>query len=307
MILSSNPMKRLKTKNADHNEDSSTGDSSKDSSSFLGLWEGLSPEILSLIFVRIQQDELVKIVPFVCQPWREVVAGPYCWSDIDIEQWCRRCNDSSKIDSVVRKLIRRSRGHFHRLSVYKLSNFGFTFVANCAEHLKALQIPMSGITDKTVEKYVTSFAKLTFLDISNCLQITCKGLEILGNNCKSLTSLRRNMPPPEWEEDGKLPAAKINDGEAMVIANTMTSLCQLELAYGRFGDLGLEALVTKCKNLTHLDILGSVCVRLDGDLLDKCERLMVFRGPWDHYDAFSDNDGDDNEAAAGSSDSDSNQ
>ncbi|RZC71782.1 hypothetical protein C5167_034948 [Papaver somniferum] len=57
-------------------------------------------------------------------------------------------------------------------------------------------------------------------------------LEILGSNRKSLTSLRRNMPPSEWGVAGKLPAAKINYGEAMVVADTMPSLCRLELAYG---------------------------------------------------------------------------
>ncbi|KAI3917141.1 hypothetical protein MKX01_003590 [Papaver californicum] len=139
---------------------------------------------------------------------------------------------------------------------------------------------MSGVTDKMVQKHATSFANLTFLDISNCLRITCRGFEILGNNCKSLTSLRRNMPPLDWKEAEKSLPAKVNDGEAMVIADTMEALCHIELCFGRFGDLGLDALLTKCKNLIHLDILGSVCVRLDGDLLDKCECLAVFRGPW---------------------------
>lgn len=40
------------------------------------------------------------------------------------------------------------------------------------------------------------------------------------------------MPPSEWGVAGKLPAAKINYGEAMVVADTMPSLCRLELAYG---------------------------------------------------------------------------
>ncbi|KAI3895149.1 hypothetical protein MKW92_049463, partial [Papaver armeniacum] len=67
------------------------------------------------------------------------------------------------------------------------------------------------------------------------------------------------MPPPKWEEDEKPLPAKVDDGEAMVIADTMTALFHLELCYGRFGDLGLDALVTKCNNPIHLDILGAVC------------------------------------------------
>ncbi|KAI3974793.1 hypothetical protein MKX01_028053, partial [Papaver californicum] len=87
-----------------------------------------------------------------------------------------------------------------------------------AKLLKVLQIPMSKVTDMMVQKHATSLANLIFLDISNCLQITCRGLEILGNNCKSLTSLRRNMSPPDWKEAEKPLHAKVNDGEAMFIA-----------------------------------------------------------------------------------------
>ncbi|KAI3877008.1 hypothetical protein MKX03_024593 [Papaver bracteatum] len=299
-MLSPNPAKRLKTNNRD-NEDSSSS-----SSNYVRLWKDLNPEMLSLIFARIQTEELVRTAPFVCQPWREAVTIPCCWSDIDIQQWCRRSTNILKIDSVVLELVCRSQGKCHRLSVHNLSDIGFDFVASyCAKHLKVLQIPLSGVTDKMLEKHATSFGKLTFLDISNCLHITCRGLEILGNNCKSLTSLKRNMPPLDWEEAEKPLPARVNDGEAMVIADTMAALCHLELCYGRFGDLGLDALVTKCENLIHLDILGAVCVQLDGDLLDKCERLVEFRGPWD--DSYSEDDGDDNEAAVLSSDSDSDQ
>ncbi|OVA10437.1 hypothetical protein BVC80_917g62 [Macleaya cordata] len=272
-----------------------------------GLWEGLNPEILALIFIRIAADELVRVVPFVCKSWREVVAGPYCWSDIDIEQWCRRCNRPEKIDLAVRKLIRRSKGTFRRLSVYKLTNSGFCFVANCGKHLKVLQIPMSGVNDKMVEKHAEALPMVTFLDISYCLQLTCKGLEVLGKSCKSLTYLRRNMPPPEWPEAQKLGPSKANDEEALVIAETMPGLHRLELAYGRFGDLGLNAILTKCKDLIHLDILGSVSVQLNGDLSDKCEQLKVFKGPWDDdYDDLnsSGSDGDVAEVEDSSSDSD---
>ncbi|MCL7035155.1 hypothetical protein MKW94_025349 [Papaver nudicaule] len=302
MMLSPNPMKRLKTNNTGN--ENPKGDST--SSKILGLWESLNPEILSDIFIRVhEQDGLARAVPFVCKPWREVFDSPYCWSDIDLEQWCRRVKNTGTIDFAVKKLVRRSKGNFHRLSVYMLSDLGFAFVATCAEHLKVLQIPMSRVTDKMVEYHATSFSKLTFLDISNCLQVTCKGLEILGKNCKFLTTLRRNMALRELEEAERPPAAKVNDGEALVIADTMESLCNLELCYGRFGDTGLDALLTKCKNLTHLDILGSLCVRLDGDLLDRCECLTKFRGPYDDLeDLYSD---DDNEATVLSSDSDSDQ
>lgn len=100
------------------------------SSSASSSWEGLNPEILSLIFVRISADELCRSVPFVCRSWREAVAGPYCWADVDVVSWCRRCGNSDVINTAVRKLVRRSRGTLRSLSAYKLGDPAFSFVAN---------------------------------------------------------------------------------------------------------------------------------------------------------------------------------
>ncbi|KAF8404121.1 hypothetical protein HHK36_009001 [Tetracentron sinense] len=270
-----------------------------------GRWKDLNPEILALIFIRIPADQLIRDIPFVCKAWLATVAGPYCWTEIDVEQWCRRCNSSDRIDTAVRKLVRRSKGTFRRLSAYKLGNAGFSFVANCGRCLKVLQIPMSDVTDKMVEKHAESLAKVTVLDISYCLKITCKGLEALGKHCKSLIHLRRNLPPPEWEHASEIEASKADNGEAMVIADTMHGLCHLELGYGRFSDSGLDAILTKCKALKHLDIQGCWSVKLESDLENKCEQLKVFKSPWDDdYDdeLSSDNDGDGEEFFSSDSD-----
>ncbi|CAL5329326.1 unnamed protein product [Camellia sinensis] len=76
-------------------------------------------------------EERVKTVGLVCRSWLEAVAGPYCWTDIDIEQWCRRSNRPLHlVDSAVRKLVRRSNCSFTRISAYKLGDSGFSFIAN---------------------------------------------------------------------------------------------------------------------------------------------------------------------------------
>lgn len=149
--------------------------------------------------------------------------------------------------------------------------------------LKVLQIPMSEVSDKMVEKHAV--ATLTVLDISYCLRITSKGLEAVGKSCKFLIQLKRNMPPLELEETEKR-AKKMDDGEAMAIANTMPGLNRLELAYGRFGDHGLNAILTNCKALTHLDIEGCLYVELNGDLEQRCGQLMDFKPPWTDDDHF---------------------
>ncbi|XP_043714716.1 F-box protein FBW2-like [Telopea speciosissima] len=222
-----------------------------------GPWDGLSLELLALIFACIASDELVQSVPLVYKSWRNAVTRLYCWTVIDVERWCRRCKHSDRIDSVVRKLVDRSRGMVNRFSGYKLGEAGFSSIANCGRFLKELRIPMSDVTDKIVVRYAESLTMLTVLDISYCLKITCKGLEALGKHCKSLVQLMRNMPPSEWMETAERTVVpKTDNGEAMVIADTMQGLSQLELGYGCLGDPGLDAILTNCRALTHLDIHG---------------------------------------------------
>ncbi|KAJ9558137.1 hypothetical protein OSB04_012751 [Centaurea solstitialis] len=91
-------------------------------------WDALNPEILALIFIRIQpSDEMVKCVPFVCKPWMEVVAGPYCWRDINLLPWCRRryYGDSAEVDQVVEKLVKRSNYSVQQLSTCDIRVPGF--------------------------------------------------------------------------------------------------------------------------------------------------------------------------------------
>lgn len=99
-----------------------------------GRWDELSPELLASIFVRIVPPVLmVKSVALVCRNWMEIVSGPYCWTDIDLEQWCRDCcvaNRPHLIDQVVRKIVRRSRSTFRRLSTFRLGDVGFSFAAS---------------------------------------------------------------------------------------------------------------------------------------------------------------------------------
>ncbi|KVI05226.1 F-box protein FBW2-like [Cynara cardunculus var. scolymus] len=252
-------------------------------------WEGLNPEILALIFVRIPADAMVRGVPFVCKPWMEVVAGPYCWHDIDVEAWCRRRDVSRAVDVdfVVKKLVRRSKFTVQRLSAYRLGESGFFLVSICGRSLKVLQSPMSSITDYMVIKHIKPLPNLKLLDISHCYKITHKGIAAFGNHCKSLIHLKRRMPPL-LDED----CSPIDDSEAKTIATTMVSLQRIELCFGRFGDMGISEIVTKCKSLTHLDIEGSCNVELNyGDLKEICESLEHFRCPQiDYSDGFFDND-----------------
>ncbi|CAN4080625.1 unnamed protein product [Withania somnifera] len=263
-----------------------------------GGWAELSPEILASIFVRIGPPELmVSSVVLVCRSWMETVAGPYCWTEIDLEEWCRRCciaNRSHLIDPVVRRIVRRSRSTCRRLSTYHLGDAGFSFAANLGRCLKMLQIPMSDITDQVVEKHAGCLVNLTFLDISYCLKLTEKGLKAFGKHCKSLTHLRRNRPL--WELPTNFEASDVNDQEALIIAETMRGLKRLDLAFNRLSDTGLDAILTQCKALTHLEIQGCWNVELKGDLEERCGKLVDFRSPWidEHEDSLAESSDNDN-------------
>lgn len=255
-----------------------------------GRWEGLSPEILALIFVRIPPDQMARSIPLVCRGWRDVVAGPYCWAHIDIEQWCRRCNCPDLIDATVRRLVGLSRGTLFSLSAYKIRGSAFSAIANFGKCLKVLKIPVSDVTDQMVAEHAGSLSTVTELDISYCSKITCKGIEVLGRHCKFLIHFRRNISPLDFNL-----LHEADEDVAMAVANTMPRLLYLELGYGSFSDYGLDAILTKCKGLCHLDIQGCFNVNFDGDLEQRCKRIMVFRGPkrdeYDHeYDSLSDSD-----------------
>jgi hypothetical protein len=81
-------------------------------------WEELLPDALGLVFRNLPLQEVLTVVPRVCKSWGRVVAGPYCWQGIDIEEWSQQ--KQSRPDQLVRMvemLLRRSSGSCRRLSV----------------------------------------------------------------------------------------------------------------------------------------------------------------------------------------------
>lgn len=222
-------------------------------------WAELTPEVLASIFALIPTDELARTMSFVCRSWRDVLAEPYCWSVVSLEDWCRRVDRADVIDFVVRQLVRRSRGTIRRLSVYHLGDSGFAHAAllyrfclfssglystiyasmcaidqspynfcSCSRSLSVLEMAVSFVTDKMVKKHESLLSNLTLLDISHCANITAQGIEVLGKNCKALVDLRRNMPPPEITHDDALPSSLVDEGEAMAVANSMVGLRHLK-------------------------------------------------------------------------------
>ncbi|KAF7016715.1 unnamed protein product [Triticum aestivum] len=255
--------------------------------------EAVSPEIMALILRgRFAADEIARGPSAVCRAWREAAASPDMWGDVDIEAWCRRIKCRVRADAAVRRLVARSQGTIRRLSAYRVGDAALAYAAASGKLLNVLLIPMSEISDQAVEKYVKCFTALRVLDISYCVKVTSRGMEAIGRQCKSLAQLKRNMPPPQ-PPLGNNAAPTVVEDEALAVANTMPMLTQLELAYGLFSDIGLDAILNQCPLLRTLDILGSLNVRLDGDIEDRCCALESFREPWEpEYHEYSSSGGD---------------
>ncbi|KAG6500107.1 hypothetical protein ZIOFF_039921 [Zingiber officinale] len=93
-------------------------------------WEELIPDALGLIFRNLPLQEILTVIPRVCKSWSRVVLGPYCWQEIDIDEWSQHCKPE-QLNKMLHMLIDRSCGSFRRLSVSGLHTESmFTLIAD---------------------------------------------------------------------------------------------------------------------------------------------------------------------------------
>nr|GMC48267.1 F-box protein FBW2-like [Ipomoea batatas] len=247
-------------------------------------WDELLPDALGLIFKNLPLQELLTVVPTVCKSWGKAVMGPYCWQEIDIEEWSNRSEPGS-VERMLRMLITRSSGSIHKLCVSGLQNeLVFSLIAENARSLRILRLPRSNMNDSIVEKIAGSLSMITFLDLSYCYKIGARSLEAIGEHCKLLEGFRRNMHPLITED--KLS----QDDEAHAIATTMPNLKHLEAAYLHINTIGALEIIRSCPNLEYLDLRGCWQVKLDEEYLkDKFPNLKVL-GPYivDQYERNND-------------------
>lgn len=257
-------------------------------------WEELLPDALGLIFKNLSLSEVLTVVPRVCKSWGRAVVGPYCWQEIDIEEWSRNMKPEL-VDRMLRLLITRSSGSLRKLSVSGLScDKTILFIANHAQSLQTLRLPRSEINDVIVGKAAGMLSALTFLDLSYCINIGAEALEAIGKNCRSLTSLRRIMHPLEVID-------KLSQhDEALAIAATMPKLKNLEIAYLLVDTASIIEILKSCKQLELLDVRGCWNVNLDEKFVKMFTKLKVV-GPlvvdcydmngWDNCSDYSGSSG----------------
>ncbi|KAF6170356.1 hypothetical protein GIB67_043046 [Kingdonia uniflora] len=255
----------------------------------LRRWDELIPDALGLIFSSLSLQERLTIIPGVCKAWGRAVTGPYCWQEIDIEEWSNQCR-RELIDQMLEMLIRRSDGSVRKIRVANISNDSIlSFIADHAGSLQKLQLPRSEISDSIVEHVSGRLSNISFLDLSYCSKIGAPALEAIGKNCKSLVGLRRAMHPLDVGDK------VCQDDEAHAIATTMCKLKHLELAYLLLTTEGVLELLSNCRELEFLDVRGCWEVSLEEKFLKENFLGLKVLGPhvndcyeWNGWDICSD-------------------
>ncbi|KAL1825063.1 hypothetical protein ACET3Z_011841 [Daucus carota] len=232
-------------------------------------WDELLPDALGLIFDKLSLQEVLTVVPRVCKSWGRAVMGPYCWQQIDIEEWSRY-QPPENIDRMLQMLIRRSCGSLRKLCVTGLSTDRmYSFISVHAKSLRTLRILRSTISDSMMKQVAGKFSSITYLDLSYCIHIGAPGLEVIGKHCQFLSKLRRIMHP--LEVIGKIS----QDDEALAIAATMPQLEHLEIAYLLVSTYSVVEILTNCRLLKLLDVRGCWNVSLDTKLVNNFPGLEV--------------------------------
>lgn len=248
-------------------------------------WDELIPDALGLIFRNLSLEEILTVVPQVCKSWRKVVNGPYCWQEIDIEEWSGESKPQN-IDRMVHMLVARSCGSLQKLCVCELSSDSFVFVVeNSARALRTLRLMRSDISDTIVEQVAPKLSAITSLDLSYCSNIGARALESFGKHCKLLTWLCRNMRPIDMDERSS------QNEEAHAIATWMPNLKQLEMGYFVIDTGSVLEILNNCLFLQSLDLRGCWNVKLDNKLVKEKFPGLKILGPGiidPYYEFYSD-------------------
>lgn len=220
-------------------------------------WDELISDTLGLIFRNLSLEEKLLVVPCVCKAWGEIVNGPYCWQEIDIENWS--CQYPHNVDRMVRMLISRSGGSFQKLCVSELPCDTFAFIADNAHALKSLELYRGHMTDSIIEQVIPKLASVTMLNLSYCNNLGPRGIVSIGEHCKSLTWFRCSMHPGNYQKLG----ITSQKNEAHAIATSMPNLKHLGITYMLVDTDDVLKILESCRSLESLDLRGCWNVKLD--------------------------------------------
>lgn len=235
-------------------------------------WDELLPDALGQIFHNLSLEEILTVVPRVCKSWAKVVNGPYCWQEIDIEDWSNLAKPQD-VDRMLQMLITFSCGSLQKLCVSNVSSESFTYIVENAPALKSLLLPRNDMIDTIVEQVAPKLTAITSLNLSYSRKLGVRALESIGKHCKSLTWFHWNIHPAEMHDRTSL------EDEAHVIAMSMPNLKHLGIAYLLVNTGSVLEILYNCPFLECLDLRGCWNVKLDENFVkEKFPKLKIL-GP----------------------------
>ncbi|KAM0867344.1 hypothetical protein ACQ4PT_042045 [Festuca glaucescens] len=231
-------------------------------------WEELLPDALGLVFRNLPLQEVLTVVPRVCKSWGRVVSGPYCWQQIDIEEWSlQKQSQPEQLVRMVEMLLRRSAGSCRRLSVSGLP---------CDPPLLLHRRPYTGSEDAG--------------DPTERDQRRRRG-------DRGAEAAQPDVPGHQQLHQDRGARAGGHD-EARAIARTMPRLRHLEVGYMLVTTEAILEVLARCRDLEFVDLRG--CWAVDERFLQERHPGLNFLGPGvddcfenSYWEECSDDDDDD--------------
>ncbi|XP_060974316.1 F-box protein FBW2-like [Cannabis sativa] len=217
-------------------------------------WAELIPEALVLIFTKLPlKDKLSPTFALVCKPWSKVVKGTDCWHHLDFDKFNDLFPDKYDYTNPnfeyqdFKIFIKRRSSQFFKIVDYKIfRETSLIFCSCCGESLRILKIRGAYLWRDVTTFEISVAEKLScdHLDISCCI-IEPSAIRAIGNHCKNLKRLDRNLV---FVTDDS------NDEDAFAIVSSMPRLKHLEIAYTSVTTKGVFKILSSCPYLQYLDI-----------------------------------------------------
>ncbi|KAK4254603.1 hypothetical protein QN277_009961 [Acacia crassicarpa] len=253
-------------------------------------WLDLPRDVTAAILLKLGAVEILTSAQCVCTSWRGICKDPTMWHAIDMQNSRDFFNMPYALETMCRRAVDRSRGQLVDINVeYFGTDDLLKYITDSTSHLRRLRLACCyAISDEGLCEVAGKLPLLEELDIS-IGSITKHALEVIGQNCPNLKSLKFNLEVLRCShietDDEELANAAPHfepDGEALVIARTMPELRHLQLFGNKLTNTGLRAILDSCPHLESLDLRYCFNLNLEGPLGERCaEQIKDLRRPND--------------------------
>ncbi|EAZ42126.1 F-box protein SKIP1 [Oryza sativa Japonica Group] len=247
-------------------------------------WSEMTPVCLAEAFSRLGLEDVWRGAMACCRAWRDAAASrPALFAALDLEpafasvgadaaEWWTPAFQR-RVDAMLRSASSLAAGELREVRVRHCSDDALAFAAERSPKLSILSIRSSpSVSDRSMFIVASSCHMLTELDISYCHEVSYKSLEMIGQNCRNLNVLKRNIF--NWldssEHVGIVPddylrdCPQDGDREAIAISKFMQNLKHLVIRFSKLSVVGLNAISGGCKELEVLDLYGCANLTLRG-------------------------------------------